>query len=102
MLVEVRAAAACPTSLPARRNMETVKAVAAAPPPGTILPTALPASCEEPTTNQLFSCKAIRLSSQRQTKLAASATTASRAQYHVRCASDLHEEKTSTRLGSSR
>jgi len=64
-LVEVKAAAACPTCLPARRNIETLKAVAVAPPPGTIFPMALPASCDVPITNQLLSCNAIRLSSDR-------------------------------------
>ena len=101
-LVEVSAAAACPTCPPARRSMRTVKAVAVAPPPGTIFPTALPANCDEPTTNQLLVCNAIRLSSHRQTKLAASLTTARIAQYQVRSASDLQEENTESRLGSSR
>jgi hypothetical protein len=79
-----------------------MNAVAVAPPPGRILPTALPPSCADATTNQLRSCSATRLSSQRQMKLAASAATARAAQYHVRWVSERHDEKTPTRLGKSR
>jgi len=79
--------------------MPIAKAVAVAPPPGTILPTVFPLSCALATVNQLLTCKAIRLSSQRQMKLPTSLTSASAAQYHVSLLSDRHEEKTAARLG---
>jgi len=78
-----------------------LKAVAVAPPPGRIRPTAFLLSCAAATGNQVRVCSAIRSSSQRQTKLAASATSASTVQYQTRCVSDRHEEKTASRLGST-
>src|SRR6266540_4963137 len=87
------------TPTPARRNISTVNAVAVAPPPGTTLPTAFPASCTEATTNQLFTRSATRSSSQSEAKHAPSLASASAAQYHVRWPRDRQEEKTATRLG---
>jgi hypothetical protein len=81
--------------------MPMENAVAVAAPPGTSLPTVFPLSCAQPTTNQLCSCNATRLSCHSQTKLPASASSASAVQYQVSPLSDRHDEKTATRLGSS-
>jgi hypothetical protein len=78
-----------------------MKAVAVAPPPGTILPTAFPASCEEATTNQLFTWSARRSSCHKRMKLAASAMSAASVQYQMRCRSECHDERTTVRLGSN-
>ena len=98
----VSAVAALPTPTPARRSMPTENAVAVAPPPGTTLPTAFPASCAYATTSQLLMCIAMRFSSQNSTRLPASPTSASTAQYQVSRSSDRDEEKTAARLGKSR
>jgi hypothetical protein len=76
--------------------------VAVAPPPGTIRPTALPASCEQATANQSRVRSAIRLSSQIATKLAASNAAATTTHGHSRCPSEPADEKTAARLGSRR
>jgi hypothetical protein len=101
-VVAPSAAAASPTSTPARRNIPTANAVAVAAPPGTIRPTLFPVSCAHATANQSFSCSAIRLSPHSDTKLAASLNSASPVQYQSRWESDRQEEKTAIRLGSSR
>ena len=62
-----KAAAASPVSTPARRSIVAEKAVAVAPPPGRIRPTALPLSWAAATGNQARVWSAIRSSSQRQT-----------------------------------
>ena len=58
-----------------------------------------PLSWAHATTNQLFACRAIRSSCQMQTKLPASLSNARAAQYQVRWSSELHEEKTASKLG---
>jgi hypothetical protein len=81
--------------------MPIENALAVAAPPGRILPTAFPASCEHETVNQLFTWSAIRSSCHKQTKLPVSLRSARAAQYHVRWESDRQEPKTAVRLGSS-
>ena len=88
--------------MPARPSIPTANALAVAPPPGTIRPNAFPLSCAHATANQFVVRSATRSSFQSETKLAISASSASPAQYQLRCASDRQEEKTEMRLGSSR
>jgi hypothetical protein len=101
MLDAASEAVASPASTPARRRRPDENAVAVAPPPGTIFPTALPASWLEATTNQLFTRRAMRSSSHKRTKLPASTATARAAQYHVSPDSDREDAKTAIRLGSN-
>jgi hypothetical protein len=77
----VSAAAARPTSTPARRSLPAATAAAVAAPPGTIRPTLFPLSWAQATVNQLLTWREIRLSSHRQTKLAASLSSARPVQY---------------------
>jgi hypothetical protein len=99
--VEVpNAAVASPEeSMPARRSMETEKAVAVAPPPGRILPTTFPLNCAVATGNQARVRRAIRSSSQRQTTLAVSKTSTRSANGHSTCSRARQEEATASRLG---
>ncbi len=98
----MNAAAASPVSTPAVRSIDALKAVAVAPPPGRIRPTAFPLSCAAATGNQARVFRAIRSSPQTLTTLAVVQTRTRIANGQARCVSDRHEAKTASRLGSSR
>jgi hypothetical protein len=78
--------------------MSTANGVGA---PGTIRPTAFPASCAQAIGNLALAPSAIRSSSHRHTKLAASQATARTAKGQSRCDSDRHDANTEASVGSS-
>ena len=94
----VSAAVARPASNPALRSMSTANGVGA---PGTIRPAAFPASCAQAIGNLALDPSAIRSSSHKHTKLAASQATARTAKGQSRCDSDRHDAKTEASVGSS-